>query len=228
VRQGKHTLRFADASLDREVGATLVTEGGGKGWMVYPWPSGAGRARSHCRFVLPLMHFIPDSLTYSVTLFLKRQCDRTLGAGCEHGCTGSLMYAVGPGVAAPAPLLLLAHTLALYLLAYHFQPSHTPHSEFCPNPGKHCFYENGTRDNGTGPPIPGRAYCPGCGAPSYGSDGACPCTGRHTCPDVPLDAGSNLSFTPDPAPVPPPPLRRTDRAPSSLRATSAPACPVAP
>ena len=28
----------------------------------------------------PLIHFIPDSLTYSVHLFLKRQCDRTLGA----------------------------------------------------------------------------------------------------------------------------------------------------
>jgi hypothetical protein len=37
------------------------------------------RARSHCRFVLPLIHFIPDSLTYSIPLFLKRQCDRTLG-----------------------------------------------------------------------------------------------------------------------------------------------------
>ena len=36
------------------------------------------RARSHCRFVLPLIHFIPDSLRYSVPLFLKRQCDRTL------------------------------------------------------------------------------------------------------------------------------------------------------
>ena len=36
-------------------------------------------------------------------------------------------------------------------------------------PGKHCFYPNGTRDNGDGPPVPGRAYCPGCGAPSYGS-----------------------------------------------------------
>ena len=41
---------------------------------------GAVRARSHCRFVLPLIHFIPDSLIYSVPLFLKRQCDRTLGA----------------------------------------------------------------------------------------------------------------------------------------------------
>ena len=33
------------------------------------------RARSHCRFVLPLIHFTPDSLTYSVPVFLKRQCD---------------------------------------------------------------------------------------------------------------------------------------------------------
>jgi hypothetical protein len=36
------------------------------------------RARSHCCFVLSLIHFIPDSLTESVPLFLKRQCDRTL------------------------------------------------------------------------------------------------------------------------------------------------------
>ena len=27
---------------------------------------GVERARSHCRFVLPLIHLIPDSLTYSV------------------------------------------------------------------------------------------------------------------------------------------------------------------
>jgi phytoene dehydrogenase-like protein len=42
---------------------------------------GGARARLHCRFVPPLIHFIPDSLTYSVPLFLKRQCDRTLGGG---------------------------------------------------------------------------------------------------------------------------------------------------
>ena len=36
-------------------------------------------ARSHCRFVPPRIHFIPDSLAYLVPLFLKRQCDRTLG-----------------------------------------------------------------------------------------------------------------------------------------------------
>jgi hypothetical protein len=29
----------------------------------------AARARSHCRFVLPLIRFIPDSLTYSVPVF---------------------------------------------------------------------------------------------------------------------------------------------------------------
>jgi hypothetical protein len=37
------------------------------------------RAWSHYRFAPPLTHFIPDFLTYSVPLFLKRQCDRTLG-----------------------------------------------------------------------------------------------------------------------------------------------------
>jgi hypothetical protein len=41
---------------------------------------GAVGARSRCRLVLPLIHFIPYSLIYSVPLFLKRQCDRTLGA----------------------------------------------------------------------------------------------------------------------------------------------------
>ena len=43
---------------------------------------GGYRARPHCRFVLTLIHCIPDSLTYSVPLFLKRQCDRTLGGRC--------------------------------------------------------------------------------------------------------------------------------------------------
>ena len=37
----KHTLRFADSKLDREINATLVTGGGGKGWMVWPWPGGS-------------------------------------------------------------------------------------------------------------------------------------------------------------------------------------------
>jgi hypothetical protein len=40
---------------------------------------GERRAPSHCRFVLQHIHFMPDSLTYSVPLFLKRQCDRTPG-----------------------------------------------------------------------------------------------------------------------------------------------------
>ena len=47
------------------------------GRWVFP-ASGAPRARSHCRFTTA--HFIPHSLTYSVPLYLKRQCDRTLGA----------------------------------------------------------------------------------------------------------------------------------------------------
>ena len=40
---------------------------------------GTYRARSHCRFVLLFIRFTPDSLTYSVPLFLKGRCDRTLG-----------------------------------------------------------------------------------------------------------------------------------------------------
>ena len=46
-----------------------------------------GRARSHCRFVRPQILFIPDSLRYSVPLFLKRQCDRTLPEGREATIT---------------------------------------------------------------------------------------------------------------------------------------------
>ena len=37
---------------------------------------GRTAALSHCRFVLPLVHFMPDPLTYSVPLFLKRQWAR--------------------------------------------------------------------------------------------------------------------------------------------------------
>ena len=40
---------------------------------------GGLRARSQCRFVLLPIHFIPESLTSSIPLFLKRQCDQTLG-----------------------------------------------------------------------------------------------------------------------------------------------------
>ena len=43
-----------------------------------------GGARSCCRFAPPpvlFARYLPDSLTYSVPLFLNRQCDRTLLAG---------------------------------------------------------------------------------------------------------------------------------------------------
>ena len=52
--------------------SVLVLDGGGQ-------PGGWLRARSHCYFELPLIHFMPDSLRLSVPLFLKRQCDQTLG-----------------------------------------------------------------------------------------------------------------------------------------------------
>jgi hypothetical protein len=75
----------------------------GRGHRVYPVPPpwGGHWARSRCRFVLPLIHFMPDSLTYSVPLCLKRQCDRTLGgqphqsAGCS--CGGAEAEAAGRG-----------------------------------------------------------------------------------------------------------------------------------
>jgi hypothetical protein len=51
---------------------------------------GATRVRSHCRFAPPRIHFIPDSWTYSVPLFLTRQCDRTLGATCRF-CAAALL-----------------------------------------------------------------------------------------------------------------------------------------
>ena len=63
----------------------LTAENGGfrPGQDATPFGQGSGtlRARSHCRFAPPFIHFIiiPDSLTYSVPLFLKRQCDRTPG-----------------------------------------------------------------------------------------------------------------------------------------------------
>jgi hypothetical protein len=40
---------------------------------------------SRTRFAPPLVRFTPDSLSDSVPLFLKRQCDRTLRAGRRGG-----------------------------------------------------------------------------------------------------------------------------------------------
>jgi hypothetical protein len=64
-----------------------------------------GLGRSY-RFVLPLIHFIPVSLTYSVPVFLKRQCDRTLGPGAaaaSHHLPGELHLRGRPG-RQPRPL----------------------------------------------------------------------------------------------------------------------------
>jgi hypothetical protein len=44
-----------------------------------PWLVSVGFSRIVAFNVLPLTHSIPNSLIYSVPLFLKRQCDRTLG-----------------------------------------------------------------------------------------------------------------------------------------------------
>jgi hypothetical protein len=41
-------------------------------------PHSSRRARPRCRSALPRIRFVPDSLTYSVPPFLKRQCGRAL------------------------------------------------------------------------------------------------------------------------------------------------------
>jgi hypothetical protein len=68
------TLGAEGHLLNNDVAAATITVTGGE-----------GGARSHYRFALPLIHFIPGSLTYSVPLFLKRQCDRTPGKGAPRG-----------------------------------------------------------------------------------------------------------------------------------------------
>ena len=79
---------------------------------------GHARARSHCRFTPPPIHFIPDSLTYSVPLFLNRQCDRTLGHGPARrarragGAAGDALPGLrhGAGPATPGASAVLRHT----------------------------------------------------------------------------------------------------------------------
>jgi hypothetical protein len=56
---------------------------------------GRPRARSHCRFVLPHIHFIPALRTYSVPQFLKRQCDRTLDRPPRYGAAAALVLVGG-------------------------------------------------------------------------------------------------------------------------------------
>jgi hypothetical protein len=78
---------------------------------------GGGRARSHCRFVPPLIHFIPDFTLASVPRFLKRQCDRILGGGGGGG--GHFAFPAHCPSAADAPRWLyeLADSIRLQALA---------------------------------------------------------------------------------------------------------------
>ena len=85
--------------------------------LVLEQPEGADRARSHYmhHFVPPLIRFIADLLTCSVPLYLKRQCDRTLGADAEPD-TDTLEVAVlggsGSGDGGPQVLYILNIWLA--------------------------------------------------------------------------------------------------------------------
>jgi hypothetical protein len=62
-------------------------------------PGGSG-ALPHCRFAPPLIHFTPDSLTISVPLLLKQQCDRTLGGSADTFASG---YSRGAAVRTCGP-----------------------------------------------------------------------------------------------------------------------------
>ena len=74
---------FLTRQCDRTLGRTRGA--GGRRRRARGGVPGDGLARSHCRFVLPLIHFTLDSQRESVPLFLERRRDRTLGDGLvEH------------------------------------------------------------------------------------------------------------------------------------------------
>jgi hypothetical protein len=103
---------------------------------------GGRRARSHCRFVLPLINSIPDPRTYSVPLFLKRQCDQTLGGepgagahpraalGCRSADERRRQGERDGGVQGvrlkPLSLVYRASNRVLYVLSYPLQPLDLP------------------------------------------------------------------------------------------------------
>jgi hypothetical protein len=77
-RRQRNEPRFPSKTCCAATGRT-VSVPCSKSQPIWYWaPASPPRVRSYCRFVLPHIPFIPDSLTYSVPLFLKRQCDRTL------------------------------------------------------------------------------------------------------------------------------------------------------
>jgi len=61
-----HTIRFANASRDVEIAATVVKSGGGKGWMKWPFPN---YANGQCDYVVP---------------FPKHCDERCPGCGAPH------------------------------------------------------------------------------------------------------------------------------------------------
>jgi hypothetical protein len=98
--------RISQAGAGRSAGAEGRRGGGAAG--AEPG-QGRTRARSHCRLAPPLIHSIPDLLTYSVPRFLKRQCDRTLGrtaedlqSAAEGRAQRAAGGAAGPGLQAQA------------------------------------------------------------------------------------------------------------------------------
>jgi hypothetical protein len=113
--------------VGRQVSAAVLRELRRRRWRLAAAQGGAARARSHRRFVIPLIQLMPESLTYSVPLFLKRQCDRTLGASREVGDgDGAVVTAVGVArgesvIKCPCPLNVRLnepiHTIIAVILA---------------------------------------------------------------------------------------------------------------
>ena len=113
----------------------------------------AGRARSHCRFPPPLIHFAPESLTYSAPPFLKRQCDRTepylqatadaayVAGSMDMAAVGGLYRANADGIVAAWCVYILEHLVGENMHRYHMsitrlecQVSELVDSDTCPHP----------------------------------------------------------------------------------------------
>jgi hypothetical protein len=84
-------LGLAAAAAQAAVAAPLVRDPGPRAGVRPPArrrggqrERGGARARSHCRFVPPLIRFTLGSRTCSVPLIMKRQCDRTLGGAAKQ------------------------------------------------------------------------------------------------------------------------------------------------
>ena len=103
---------------------------------------GRARARSHRRFVRPLIHCIPDALRESVPLFLSRQRDWTLGCARHSAlCGGASRPLRGPPPPSTPLCRIFKHFVGEYirrcpmlLNRLECQVSKLVDSDVCPRP----------------------------------------------------------------------------------------------